>query len=271
MKNRFSNNKTFTPFTHGARGETFLSQFILYPLRATSATRGTLAEMRFYTLTIIGCIFEYNLIRMCFMKRIFLFISIIAIIFCVACEEESNNKPTINDTGEYIPLAKNNTWTYLRYNFSTQEIDTVIISIYDTTRIFNNIFTYDWIMDYPNGDYKHYNVEKNVDSLTFHTFPTGGYYYQFKYPFIVGNNWMGQSSLSSFSVFKIDSIEISDELYRVYVIDCQFQAPQATQNTERLWIVRGIGIIRFRNLYPDPILSGYIKNDSLSLLDWDLK
>ena len=45
MKNRFSNNETFTPFTHGARGDTFLSQFILYPLRATSATRGTLCAM----------------------------------------------------------------------------------------------------------------------------------------------------------------------------------------------------------------------------------
>ena len=46
MKNRFSNNETITPFTHGARGETFLSQFIPYPLRGTSATRGTLADMR---------------------------------------------------------------------------------------------------------------------------------------------------------------------------------------------------------------------------------
>jgi hypothetical protein len=45
MNNRFSNNETFTPFTHGARGETFLSQFIFYPLRATSATRGTLCAM----------------------------------------------------------------------------------------------------------------------------------------------------------------------------------------------------------------------------------
>jgi hypothetical protein len=30
---------------HGARGETFLSQFILYPLRATSPTRGTLGDI----------------------------------------------------------------------------------------------------------------------------------------------------------------------------------------------------------------------------------
>jgi len=51
MKNRFSNNKTFTPFAHGARGEAFLSQFILYPLRATSPTRGTLAAMRLESAT----------------------------------------------------------------------------------------------------------------------------------------------------------------------------------------------------------------------------
>ena len=52
MNNRFSNNETFTPFTHGARGETFLSQFIPYPLRATSATRGTLADMRLVSKSI---------------------------------------------------------------------------------------------------------------------------------------------------------------------------------------------------------------------------
>ena len=31
--------------THSARGETILSQFIPYPLRATSPTRGTLGAM----------------------------------------------------------------------------------------------------------------------------------------------------------------------------------------------------------------------------------
>jgi len=45
MMNRFLNNKTFTPFPHGARGRTFLSRFILYPLRATSPTRGTLGAI----------------------------------------------------------------------------------------------------------------------------------------------------------------------------------------------------------------------------------
>ena len=44
MNNIFLNNKTFAPFAHGARREAFLSEFILYPLRATSPTRGTLGE-----------------------------------------------------------------------------------------------------------------------------------------------------------------------------------------------------------------------------------
>ena len=38
-------NKSFSAFPHAARGETFLSLFILYPLRGTSATRGTLCAM----------------------------------------------------------------------------------------------------------------------------------------------------------------------------------------------------------------------------------
>ena len=32
--------------THSARGETFLSQYIPYPLRATSPTRGTLGAIK---------------------------------------------------------------------------------------------------------------------------------------------------------------------------------------------------------------------------------